>query len=82
MKLKSAMTDEDKEKLHEAIGYSDSGLPPIYPEKFVDILLKFLLKHLTVTITDEDTEGACVMQIKLDEVTSVIENRSGANALR
>ncbi|KAK8381851.1 hypothetical protein O3P69_015099 [Scylla paramamosain] len=82
MKLKSAMSDEEKQKLHEAIGYSESGPPPSYPEKFVDILLKFLLKHLTVTITDEDTGGACVMQLKLDEVISVVENRSGANALR
>lgn len=76
------MTDEEKEKLHEAIGYSESGPPPSYPEKFVDILMKFLLKHLTVTVTDEDTGGACVLQIKLDQVTSVIENRSGASALR
>lgn len=82
MKLKSAMSDEEKQKLHEAIGYSESGPPPSYPEKFIDILLKFLLKHLTLTITDEDTGGACVMQMKLDEVTSVVENRSGASALR
>lgn len=76
------MTDEEKEKLHEAIGYSDSGPPPTYPENFVDILLKFLLKNLTIRVTDEDTGGACVLQVKLEQVTSTLENRSGASALR
>ncbi|XP_050687793.1 intermembrane lipid transfer protein Vps13-like isoform X2 [Eriocheir sinensis] len=82
MKLKSAMTDEEKQKLHEAIGYSDSGPPPSYPEEFVDILLKFLLKQLTIRVTDEDTGGACVLHLKLDQVTSALENRSGASAVR
>ncbi|KAG0723191.1 Vacuolar protein sorting-associated protein 13C [Chionoecetes opilio] len=82
MKLKSAMTEEEKQKLHDAIGYSDGGPPPSYPEDFVDILMKFLLKHLTVTVTDESVGGACVLQIKLEHVTSAVENRSGATALR
>lgn len=76
------MTEEEKQKLHDAIGYSESGPPPSYPEEFIDILLKFLLKHLTITVTDEDTGGACVLQVKLDHVTSVLQNRSGASAVR
>nr|XP_053626222.1 intermembrane lipid transfer protein Vps13-like [Cherax quadricarinatus] len=81
-KLEAEMSDEEKKKLYEAIGYSETGPPPEFPPEFVNLRLQFLLKQLVLTIMDEDAAGAIVIQTKLDCVSSVVLNRSGADALR
>ncbi|KAG7176031.1 Vacuolar protein sorting-associated protein 13C-like [Homarus americanus] len=81
-KLKAEINDEEKQKLFEAIGYSESGPPPDFPPEFVNLRLHFLLKQLVLTVTDEDAHEAIVTRVKLEQVASVVQNRSGADALR
>lgn len=76
------MNDDEKKKLYEAIGYSETGPPPEYPPEFVDIRFQFLLKQLVLVITDENSSGATVIQVNLNQVASVVQKRSGADALR
>lgn len=81
-KFEDEMNDDEKKKLYEAIGYSETGPPPEYPVEFVDIRLQFLLKQLVLIITDENASGATVVQANLNQVASVVQKRSGADALR
>nr|XP_045626468.1 vacuolar protein sorting-associated protein 13C-like isoform X1 [Procambarus clarkii] len=80
-KLEAEMNDQEKKKLYEAIGYSETGPPPEFPPEFVNLRLQFLLKQLVLTIVDENAAGAIVTQAKLNQVASVVLNRSGADAL-
>lgn len=76
------MDDEEKKKLYDAIGYSEAGIPPEYPEEFEDIQLEFLLKQLVVIITDDENDGAAVTKAKLNTVTLNLKRRSAADAMR
>ena len=81
-KFEEAMTGEDKEKLYEAIGYSEEGLPPEMPIEYVDVLVKFLLKDLIFTVSDEELGGASVIVASLCNVSCNFSQRSSAGAIR
>lgn len=84
------MTDEEKKKLYEAIGYSETLPPPDLPVEYVDLKLVFLLHQLVLTISDdsdsqENVEAGgqqCVVKASLQHVSAELEKRSGADAIK
>ncbi|KAK7070439.1 hypothetical protein SK128_013369 [Halocaridina rubra] len=81
-KIEAKMTDEEKQSLYDAIGYQESRVVTEYPKEYVDIRLEFLLKELDFVITDEEVLGAAVTKARLSHVTTKLQRRSGADALR
>ena len=76
------MTGDDKAKLYEAIGYSEEGLPPEMPIEYVDVQLKFSLKNLFFTISDEELNNSTVIIASVSNVSCNFERRSAANAIK
>ncbi|KAK3890033.1 hypothetical protein Pcinc_005997 [Petrolisthes cinctipes] len=86
-KLEAEMTDDEKKKLYEAIGYSETLPSPDLPVEYVDLKMVFLLHQLVLTISDDIDNGEgggqqCVAKASLQHVSAEFEKRSGADAIK
>jgi len=81
-KFEDAMTPEEKAKLYRAIDYQENSKPTQYPKTFVEISLSFVLKCLAVEVWDDALNIPQVLCIELKGVSSHIEQRPSAEAIR
>ena len=76
------MTPEEKAKLYRAIDYQENSKPTQYPKTFVEISLSFVLKCLAVEVWDDALNIPQVLCLELKGVSSRIEQRPSAEAIR
>ncbi|XP_076066395.1 vacuolar protein sorting 13C isoform X3 [Oratosquilla oratoria] len=81
-KLENAMTDEEKEKMFEAIGYSEGDLTPEYPKEFVAFQFEFILEQLSLIVHDEEVDNAEVTKASLVGVKMSAYQRPAADAFK
>jgi vacuolar protein sorting-associated protein 13A/C len=81
-KFEDAMTPEEKTKLYRAIDYQENSKPTQYPKTFVEISLSFVLKCLAVEVWDDAQYIPQVLCLELKGVSSYIEQRPSAEAIR
>jgi vacuolar protein sorting-associated protein 13A/C len=81
-KFEDAMTPEEKAKLYRAIDYQENSKPAQYPKTFVENSLSFVLKCLAVEVRDDSLDIPQVLCIELKGVSSHIEQRPSADAMR
>lgn len=82
--FKKEMTPEEKENLYKAIGYQENAAPTQYPEEYIDLSCAFLLKSLTVELSDVDQQESSVRVLKIDlnTVRCKLETRPAASAVK
>ncbi|XP_076225482.1 vacuolar protein sorting 13C isoform X3 [Nomia melanderi] len=80
-KFEQAMTPQEKEKLYRAIDYQENTAPAHYPETYVMIDTRFLLRELQIIILDTDKEFPCVLDLQLHVVEASFNSRPSANAI-
>ncbi|XP_067143145.1 intermembrane lipid transfer protein Vps13 isoform X2 [Centruroides vittatus] len=78
--FEEAMTNEEKAKLYEAIGYQENAVPAEYPKEFVENKITFLLCNLVIVIDDMSKKQ--VMKLQLQKVSTEIEQRPSAEAIK
>jgi vacuolar protein sorting-associated protein 13A/C len=81
-KFEDAMTPEEKAKLYRAIDYQENSKPTQYPKEFVEISLRFMLKCLAVEVRDDSLDIPRVLCTELKGVSSHIERRPSADAVK
>ncbi|XP_021940255.1 vacuolar protein sorting-associated protein 13 isoform X3 [Zootermopsis nevadensis] len=81
-KFEDAMTPEEKIKLYRAIDYQENSKPTQYPKEFVEISLSFMLKCLAVEVRDDSLDIPRVLCTELKGVSSHIERRPSADAVK
>ncbi|GBM38371.1 Vacuolar protein sorting-associated protein 13 [Araneus ventricosus] len=79
--IEEAMTQEEKQKLYEAIGYQEQPVVTEYPKEFVENKLLFLLHNLTVTLSDDTKSEPQVLKVNLKEVSASVDQRPAAQAM-
>ena len=81
-RFEAAITGEEKQKMFEAIGYSEGDLPLESPEEFVNVRLQFHLNKLEVKLIDEKLDHNVISVAALHSVKSTMEKRSSASAIK
>ncbi|XP_055701182.1 intermembrane lipid transfer protein Vps13 isoform X2 [Phlebotomus papatasi] len=82
-----AMTNEEKNKLYNAIGYSENSIPTELPEDYVAMRFHFQLNVLEVAIMNDqcvknDTQNDRILLLQLREVHCDIDQRPAAAAIK
>ncbi|KHJ44017.1 hypothetical protein D918_05710 [Trichuris suis] len=82
--FEKAMTDEEKEKLYQAIDYQENQVPTQYPPEFIENAVEFKLIGFSVCIHDNTPEGKrqLVLEMGLRTVESTLEMRPSAGAIK
>lgn len=93
--IQAAMTPEEKQKLHKAIGYEDNMAPLELPEEYEAVHMKFTLKALEIGLYDDSEfckkhgKGPVdlhslqtLMIVKLNMTTCTVKQRPAASALK
>uniref|UniRef100_A0A1L8DVL7 Putative vacuolar protein n=1 Tax=Nyssomyia neivai TaxID=330878 RepID=A0A1L8DVL7_9DIPT len=84
----AAMTNEEKAKLYNAIGYRENTSPTELPEDYVAMRLHFQLNVLEVAIMNDDCvkkdghTSECILLMQLREVRCNIDQRPAASAIK
>lgn len=82
------MTNEEKAKLYDAIGYQENFTPTEDPEHFIGTDITFELNALEVIIRDEIADSDFkeqfeeILFLQLKGVVCNLQQRSAASALR
>lgn len=72
--FKKEMTDEEKEKLYEAIGYGEGAPITDFPEKFAAHLLNFNMDAIRLVIFD-DNKSQKIIDASLSRVAANVKHR-------
>lgn len=80
--LQAEMNSDEKQKLYEAIGYSEEGVGSEMPIEYVDLCLQFLLEELEVRVLDEILGDGTVCVASTRKVICKLTTRSAASAIR
>ncbi|XP_059615380.1 intermembrane lipid transfer protein Vps13 isoform X2 [Phlebotomus argentipes] len=83
----AAMTNEEKAKLYNAIGYSENAMPTELPEDYVAMRLHFEMNTLEVAIMNDqsekcDSKRSRILMLQLREVHCKIDQRPAASAIK
>lgn len=87
-KFEAAMTNEEKAKLYDAIGYQENFTPTEDPEHFIGTDITFELDALEVIVRDEISKSDLgelfeeILFLQLKGVVCNLQQRSAASALR
>ncbi|KAM8876931.1 intermembrane lipid transfer protein VPS13C isoform 3-T3 [Synchiropus picturatus] len=79
--LDELMTQEEKEKLYTAIGYSGSSHNLALPKHYVAAIVTFQLFRTSVTIREEPNVPE-ILKIQMLDLSTQISQRPGAQAIR
>jgi hypothetical protein len=80
--FEDAMTPEEKVKFYHAIDYQENSHPAQYPKEYVEVSLSFMLKCLTMEVQDDSLDIPRVLCAELKGVSSHIERRPSADAVK
>ncbi|XP_035665478.1 vacuolar protein sorting-associated protein 13A-like [Branchiostoma floridae] len=75
----SKLTEEEKKKLYEGIGYSEDDVLPDKPKEYVENRFNFSLKSCCFKLRNH---GMDLVNSKLEEVFAMFEQRPSAEAFR
>ncbi|XP_055686925.1 intermembrane lipid transfer protein Vps13 isoform X2 [Lutzomyia longipalpis] len=83
----AAMTNEEKAKLYNAIGYRENSMEMELPEDYVAMRLHFQLNVLEVAIMNDQgvrevNKSDCILLMQLREVRCEIDQRPTASAIK
>ncbi|XP_069674534.1 intermembrane lipid transfer protein Vps13 isoform X2 [Periplaneta americana] len=81
-KFEDAMTPDEKAKLYRAIDYQENMKPTQYPKTFVEVRLSFMLNCLALEVRDDSLQIPQVISVELKSVSSCVEQRPSADALK
>jgi protein associated with RNAse G/E len=79
-KIDAAMTNEEKQKLYQAIRYQKNSSPAEYPPSFVAVKTSFTLGSLQIVVYDEDLAEREVAKFVISGVECTLEQRPTAMA--
>ncbi|XP_067014210.2 intermembrane lipid transfer protein Vps13 [Anabrus simplex] len=82
VKFREELSEDERLKLYQAIDYQENALPTYYPAEFVETKIYFRLNGLTVDVRDNDRHPAHVLLAELIGVSSEIQRRPTANAIK
>lgn len=87
--FKTAMTNEEKAKLYQAIGYHEGGVDLKLPEDYVALTMHFNLKMLEFCVCNEIINPADlsfglkkVLSLQVSGVTAEIDQRPASSGLK
>ncbi|KAF5306759.1 hypothetical protein FQA39_LY01517 [Lamprigera yunnana] len=80
--FEEAMTPEEKERLHQAIGYQENSAPLEYPEAYVDTTGTFILRALEIQVQNDNLEVPLILRAELAGVKCRLDTRVAASALK
>lgn len=81
-KLHAALTDDEKQKMFQAIGYSEGEGDAIYPEEFIETDLGATIHEISLEFNDEKLEHPTVMTITFEEAVTSIKQWPTIKGLR
>ncbi|XP_042636651.1 vacuolar protein sorting-associated protein 13A [Orycteropus afer afer] len=79
--LEEMLTPEEKAKLYEAIGYSETAVDPTLPKTFEAMKFFVHLKSMSVVLR-ESHEKPELLEILIEEFSTLIIQRPGAQAIK
>ncbi|XP_004383340.1 intermembrane lipid transfer protein VPS13A isoform X1 [Trichechus manatus latirostris] len=79
--LEEMLTPDEKAKLYEAIGYSETAVDPTLPKTFEAMKFFLHLKSMSVVLR-ENHQKPELLEILIEEFTTLIVQRPGAQAIK
>jgi vacuolar protein sorting-associated protein 13A/C len=73
-KLEEALTPEEKQKLYQAIDYTEGALPLDFPEEYLEYKLNFNLQKLKCVIRDVidvSSQGQKILDLEISNVENL-----------
>ncbi|KAM6169962.1 intermembrane lipid transfer protein VPS13A [Rhynchocyon petersi] len=79
--LEEMLTPEEKAKLYEAIGYSETAVDPTLPKTFEAMKFFVHLKSISIVLRESHQKSE-LLEILIEEFSTLIVQRPGAQAIK